>query len=150
MLTPNEAQDRATSLISHARRAGANAADAVYAASGSTDVQVRLGALEDVQRSENEEIGLRVFIGKRSATASSSDLSIDALAALAERAVAMAREAPEDEFAALAPEDPLTLTIVLTFRRKTYARGRRRPKMRRAQCPASRIVKAEAQVLDAA
>jgi PmbA protein len=107
MLTPNQAQDRATNLVSLARRAGSDAADAVYAASGSTDVQVRLGALEDVQRSENEEIGLRVFIGKRSATASSSDLSIDALAALAERAVAMAREAPEDEFAALAPEDRL-------------------------------------------
>jgi PmbA protein len=107
MLTPSQAQDRATDLISLARRAGADASDAVYAASGSTDVQVRLGALEDVQRSENEEIGLRVFIGKRSATASSSDLSIDALTALAERAVAMAREAPEDEFARLAPEDRL-------------------------------------------
>ncbi len=107
MLTPSQAQDRATHLISLARSAGADAADSVYASSGSTDVQVRLGALEDVQRSENEEIGLRVFLGKRSATASSSDLSLEALTALAERAVAMAREAPEDEFAGLAPEERL-------------------------------------------
>ena len=47
-------------------------------------------------RSEGEEIGLRVFVGQRSASVSSSDLSADALAALVERAVAMAREAPED------------------------------------------------------
>ena len=58
-------------------------------------------------RSEGEEIGLRVFVGQRSASVSSSDLSADALAALVERAVAMAREAPEDPYAGLAPEDRL-------------------------------------------
>jgi PmbA protein len=107
MLTVHEAQERATDLITRAVRAGADAADTIYVASGSTDVQVRLGMLEDVQRSEGEDIGLRVFVGKRSASASSSDLSTEALAALAERAVAMAREAPEDEFAGLAPQDRL-------------------------------------------
>jgi PmbA protein len=107
MLTIHEAQERATDLITRAVRAGADAADTIYVASGSTDVQVRLGMLEDVQRSEGEDIGLRVFVGKRSASASSSDLSTEALAALAERAVAMAREAPEDEFAGLAPQDRL-------------------------------------------
>ncbi|MEY4501179.1 MAG: hypothetical protein RIS52_1069 [Pseudomonadota bacterium] len=107
MLTVHEAQERATDLITRAVRAGADAADTIYVASGSTDVQVRLGMLEDVQRSEGEDIGLRVFVGKRSASASSSDLSTQALAALAERAVAMAREAPEDEFAGLAPQDRL-------------------------------------------
>ncbi len=104
MLTSHEAQDRATDLIARAMAAGADAADTIYAANGSTDVQVRLGALEDVQRSEGEEIGLRVFIGSRSASASSSDLSAGALSTLAERAVAMAREAPEDQYAGLAPE----------------------------------------------
>ena len=62
-------------------------------------MQVRLGALEDVTRSEGEEIGLRFFVGRRSASVSSSDLSADALAALVERAAAMAREAPEDPYA---------------------------------------------------
>ncbi len=58
-------------------------------------------------RSEGEEIGLRLFVGSRSASVSSSDLSPDALAALVERGAAMAREAPEDPWAGLAPEDRL-------------------------------------------
>jgi PmbA protein len=107
MLTNEQATERAADLVARAKRAGADAADAIYVANASTDVQVRLGALEDVQRSEGEEIGLRVFVGKRSASAASSDLSSDALAALAERAVAMAGQAPEDPYAALAPEDRL-------------------------------------------
>jgi len=107
MLDPAQAAARADALVSAARKAGADAADALYVADGSTQVQVRLGALEDVQRSEGEEIGLRVFVGRRSASVSSSDLSDEALAALVGRAVAMAREAPEDPYAGLAPEDRL-------------------------------------------
>ncbi|WP_136161818.1 TldD/PmbA family protein [Sphingomonas flavalba] len=107
MLTPEDARARAADLVAAARRAGADAADALYAGEASTQVQVRLGALEDVQRSESEEIGLRLFVGRRSASVSSSDLSAPALAALVERAVAMAREAPEDAYAGLAPEDRL-------------------------------------------
>ncbi len=107
MLTVDQARDRAADLVVRAMRAGATAADAIYVASASTDVQVRLGALEDVQRSEGEEIGLRVFVGSRSASASSSDLSGEAMAALAERAAAMAAQAPEDAYAGLAPEDLL-------------------------------------------
>ncbi|MFN5758590.1 MAG: TldD/PmbA family protein [Sphingomonadaceae bacterium] len=107
MLTHDQARDRAQDLIARALKAGADAADAIYVADASTGVQVRLGALEDVQRSEGEEIGLRVFVGRQSASASSSDLSIDALTKLAERAVAMAGQAPEDEFAGLAPEELL-------------------------------------------
>ena len=104
MLTNDQARERATDLVARAMKAGADAADVIYVADASTGVQVRLGALEDVQRSEGEEIGLRVFIGRQSASASSSDLSVAAMDALAERAVAMAGEAPEDEFAGLAPE----------------------------------------------
>jgi PmbA protein len=107
MLSISEAEGRAASLVEAARRAGADAADALYIADASTSVEVRLGALEDVQRSEGEEIGLRVFFGRRSATVSSSDLSRDALQALVERVVAMAREAPEDPHAGLAPRDRL-------------------------------------------
>jgi PmbA protein len=108
MLSPDAATDRAADLVARARQAGADAADAVYAASSSEGIQVRLGKLEDVERSEGEHMGLRVFIGSRSASIGSSDLSSAALDELAERAVAMARAAPEDKFAGLAPQDMLT------------------------------------------
>ena len=107
MLTPDQARDRAVDIVTRATRTGADAADAVFAADASTDVAVRLGALEDVGRSESEELGLRVFVGKRSASVSTSDLSGDAVTALVERAVAMAREAPEDRWAGLAPQERL-------------------------------------------
>lgn len=107
MLSVSQAEARCASLIDAARKAGADAADAIYVGDGSTSVQVRLGALEDVERSEGEAIGLRLFVGHRSASVSSSDLSPDALLALVERAAAMAKEAPEDPFAGLAPQDRL-------------------------------------------
>jgi PmbA protein len=107
MLSVSEAEARCAQLIEAAQKAGADAADAIYIGDGSTSVQVRLGALEDVERSEGEEIGLRLFVGRRSASVSSSDLSRSALLALVERAVAMAREAPEDPYAGLAPEERL-------------------------------------------
>jgi PmbA protein len=107
MLTVSEAEARAAALVERAVQAGADAADVLYFADASTGVQVRLGALEDISRSEGEEIGLRFFTGSRSATVSSSDLSGEAMAALVERASAMAREAPEDPFAGLAPQDRL-------------------------------------------
>ena len=108
MLTPQAALDRATQLVAQAMKAGADAADAVYACDASTEVQVRLGALEDVVRSEGEDIGLRVFIGQRSATISSSSMNPDVLAKLVDRALDMAREAPEDQYAGLAPAELLT------------------------------------------
>ena len=107
MLSVSEAEARAASLIEAAKKAGADAADVLYIGDASTGVQVRLGELEDVERSEGEEIGLRFFVGRRSASVSSSDLSSDALAALVERAAAMARQTPEDPVAGLAPEDRL-------------------------------------------
>jgi len=107
MLTPSQAQDRAHDIVRRATAAGADAADAVFAASASTEVSVRLGKLEDVGRSEGEDLGLRVFVGSRSASVSTSDLSSAAMDALVERAVAMAREAPEDRWAGLAPQERL-------------------------------------------
>ena len=107
MLTIDAARDRASALIERARRAGADAADAVYSADASESVAVRLGKLEDVERSESEHISLRVFAGSRSASIGSSDMSDAALDELAGRAVAMARLAPEDPYAGLAPQDRL-------------------------------------------
>tara|TARA_R110002033_G_scaffold13802_3_gene40894 strand:+ start:15709 stop:17055 length:1347 start_codon:yes stop_codon:yes gene_type:complete len=107
MLKPSQAQDRADALISQAKKAGADAADAIYVCDASTQVQMRLGNLEDVERSEGEEIGLRVFVGKRSATVSSSDMDPEILSSLVGRAIDMAKEAPEDQYAGLAPEELL-------------------------------------------
>ena len=107
MLTVPDAIARLDSALAAARTAGADAADALYVGDGSTSISVRLGKLEDIGRSEGEEIGIRVFIGQQSASVSSSDLSPQALAIAAERAVAMARLAPEDKWAGLAPEDRL-------------------------------------------
>ena len=107
MLDPAAARDKAASLVDLARKKGADAADAVYVGERSQGVGVRLGQLEDVHRSEGEEIGLRVFVGRRNATVASSDLSKDALDVLVERALAMAGEAPEDQFAGLAPDELL-------------------------------------------
>jgi PmbA protein len=107
MLSPESALERATRLVEDAMKAGATAADAVYTCDSSTEVQVRLGALEDVVRSEGEEMGLRVFLGQRSATISSSSMNPDVLSKLVDRALAMAREAPEDQYSGLAPQDML-------------------------------------------
>lgn len=107
MLSPAEAQERCAALVERARRAGADASDAIYVANASESVQVRLGALEDVERSESEHIGLRVFADGASASIGSTDLGDEALEELASRAVAMARLAPADKFSGLAPQELL-------------------------------------------
>ena len=94
-------------LVEAAKRAGADAADAIYTANASTQVSVRLGALEDTERSEGEDVGLRVFVGRRQAVISTNDMSGDNAAQLAERAVAMARVAPDDKYVGLADPDLL-------------------------------------------
>ena len=109
MLEPDQARRIAQSLVERGIAAGASAADAIDGGDRSTEVQVRLGELENVGRAEGEEIGLRLFVGQRSATVASSDLSEEALGLLVERCLAMAGEAPEDPFAGLAPPELLEL-----------------------------------------
>lgn len=92
-------------LVALAQSMGADAADAVARANSSEAVSMRLGQLEEVERSESEEIGLRVFVGKRSASIHTSDFGEDGLRALAQRAVEMAGHAPEDKHAGLAPAE---------------------------------------------
>jgi PmbA protein len=94
-------------LLDAARAAGAEAADAIAVAGDSLSIEVRGGALEQAERAEGVDIGLRVLIGRRQACVSSSDVRPDTIAAMAERAVAMAREAPEDPWCGLA--DPAQL-----------------------------------------
>ncbi|MDR3512410.1 MAG: TldD/PmbA family protein [Caulobacteraceae bacterium] len=94
-------------VIAAALKAGADAAEAVIAERRSLSVSVRLDALEEVEREEARDLGVRVFIGRQQASVSASDISADARAKLVERVVAMARLAPEDRYAGLAPEDRL-------------------------------------------
>ncbi|MBW4332028.1 TldD/PmbA family protein [Stakelama sp. CBK3Z-3] len=107
MLTPDEARDRACAAIERAIKAGADAADAALSTDAALSVSVRLGALEEVERSEGADLSLRVFIGQRSASVSTGELDDGALDDLAQRAVRMAREASEDRWAGLAPEERL-------------------------------------------
>ena len=105
MLPLEKARACSEALVDSARKAGADAADAVYIGQESESVQVRLRELEQVDRSESEQVGLRVFVGQRSASVASSDFSDESLNELVRRAVAMAREAPEDPYAGLAPTE---------------------------------------------
>jgi len=102
--------DRLADLIARARAAGADAADAVLVAGTSLSVSRRLGKTEHVERSEGQDLGLRVFIGKKAAIVSATSIDPAGFAALAERAVAMAKVVPDDPYAGLAetaapPED---------------------------------------------
>jgi PmbA protein len=94
-------------LVRDALKAGADAAEAVIGERQSLSVGVRLGALEEVEREEARDLGLRVFIGQRQATVSGSDISAEARGKLLDRAINMARLAPEDPYAGFAPADRL-------------------------------------------
>ena len=94
-------------LVEAAKRAGADAADAVAVRGVSQGVEVRDGKVEASERSEGDDVGLRVFVGKRQAVVSTNDVSGDQVQRLAERAVAMARVAPDDAYVGLA--DPSLL-----------------------------------------
>jgi len=102
--------DLAARLVEAARRAGADAADAVAVRSMSLSVEVRDGAVEEAERAESDDVGLRVLVGGRQALVSTNDTKGEA-AVLAERAVAMARVAPEDRFAGLADRAALARDI---------------------------------------
>jgi PmbA protein len=89
-------------LLTAARRAGADAADALAVDGTSISIDVVKGRLEHAERAEGIDIGLRVLIGTRQAVVSSSDTKPDTILEMAARAVAMAREAPEDPTVGLA------------------------------------------------
>ena len=104
---PENAIDLLHDLIGRARRAGADAADAVFVEGVSLSHGRRLGKTEKLERSEGHDLGLRVFVGRQQAMVSSSDRSPKALDQLVERAVAMARAVPEDPFCGIADPDQI-------------------------------------------
>jgi len=107
MTSKPDPKDLLHDLLRAAKSAGADAADALFVENVSASVSYRLGKLEEVERSESSDLGLRVFVGQKIAFVSSSDFSREGVAALPERAVAMAKLAPEDKFACLAPRERL-------------------------------------------
>lgn len=106
-MTPSDLSTLTQRLIEAARNAGADAADAMAVQGTSVSVDVRAGALEQAERSEGIDLGLRVFVGQKQANVSSSDASDRTVEEMAARAVAMAKEAPDDPNAGLAEADQL-------------------------------------------
>jgi PmbA protein len=88
-------------LVADARRAGADAAEAILVSGTSLGIQVRQGRSEELERSEHNDVGLRVFVGSRSAIVSATSIDPAGFGRLIEQALAMARVVPEDRFAGL-------------------------------------------------
>ncbi|WP_299044885.1 TldD/PmbA family protein [uncultured Tateyamaria sp.] len=107
-MTPSDLSTLTERLLKAAKSAGADAADAMAVQGTSVSVDVRAGALEQAERSEAIDIGLRVFVGQKQANVSASDTSDRTVEEMAMRAVAMAAEAPDDPYAGLADPDQLT------------------------------------------
>ena len=108
----NNLQDHAQALLRAAKEAGADVAETVMGVGTSISVQRRLSKIEETERAESRELGLRVFIGQRSASVSASAIDPAAFARLAEQAVAMARVVPEDIYAEI-PEAPPPMDAAL-------------------------------------
>ncbi|HEX9464951.1 MAG TPA: TldD/PmbA family protein [Alphaproteobacteria bacterium] len=111
MTNPNPHLNFLSDLLAKAKRAGADAADAVLVEGWSISHRRRLGKLEKLERSEGQDLGLRVLIGKRQAIVSSSDRAPAAIGPLVERVIAMAKAAPEDPYCGLA--DPADIAHAL-------------------------------------
>lgn len=111
LLDQSALSDLAERLVAAAKRAGADAADAIAVRGVSLSVDVRDGAVEESQRAEHDDVGLRVLVGRKQAVVSTSDVKGDGVDSLAERAVAMARAAPDDRFAGLAEPDLLARAL---------------------------------------
>lgn len=102
LLDQSALSNLAEGLVLAARKAGADAADAIAIRSISVGIDIREGAVEESERVEGDDVGLRVFVGHKQAVVSTNDIAGTDPAMLAERAIAMARVAPDDRFAGLA------------------------------------------------
>ena len=98
-------------LLQRAKKAGADAADAMLVESGALAVTRRLGKLEKVERAESHDLGLRVFVGRRQAIVSTGELDSAALDRLVQQAVTIARAVPEDRYAGLAEPEQIATSL---------------------------------------
>ncbi len=108
-LTGLELESLATDVVKLAVKAGASDAEVVVREGDEFSVNVRMGQVETLKESGSRALGLRVFLGKRSASASTSDLTADGIRQLVEGALALAKVTEEDPFAGLPEEDGVRL-----------------------------------------
>lgn len=108
---PVDHADRLHDLLGAAKRAGADAADALLIESASLTVARRLGVIDRLERAEGTELGLRVLVGRRQAMVSTSDLGAEGLKRLAEQAVGIARAVPDDPYVGLAAPERVTAVV---------------------------------------
>ena len=136
----NDAETILATLITDAKAAGGEAVDAVLYHSVSHGVSWRMGNLEDVERSESADLGLRVMVGKRQASVSTTDHSRASLKELAERCADMAKAAPEDPYCGLAPKDRLASAPFKSLDLGDYAEPTTETlKARAAECEAAAL-----------
>jgi PmbA protein len=95
----------AEDILMRAKKIGADSCDALAIDSQGTDIEMREGEIEKLERTESRGLGLRVFIGQSSALISGSVFTTESLDRLAETAVAMARATPPDSFTGLAARE---------------------------------------------
>ncbi len=88
-------------VVARAMKAGASDAESVVREGDEFSVNVRMGEVETLKESGSRGIGLRVFMGKRSASTSTSDLTADGIRQLVEGAMALVKVTEEDPFTGL-------------------------------------------------
>lgn len=110
MSTSSDASSLLADLVASALRTGADTADAMLIDATSLAINYRLGKVETLERAESGDLGLRVFVGKKQAMVSATDRKPAALRELVDRAVAMAKAAPEDEYTGLDSPEQITKT----------------------------------------
>lgn len=134
-MNDTEAETLLSAVLADAKRAGADAADAVLYHAVSHGVSWRMGKLEDVERSEGLDLGVRLLFGRRQASVSTTDVSKASLGALVERCASMAKAAPEDPFVGLAPAERLARAPFPDLDLGDYAEpGTEALKIRARQC----------------
>jgi PmbA protein len=113
-MSPNTLERVTQKLLDEAKSMGANEVDVIATEGQSISVDVRQGSLENADRAEGVEVGLRVLVSNKQAIVSSSNISDDTLKIMVERAIAMAKDAPKDKYAGLASEDQLAKELNLS------------------------------------
>ncbi|MCU1318941.1 MAG: peptidase modulator of gyrase, partial [Edaphobacter sp.] len=100
-LATSDLKQLASEVLSRARKAGATDAEAVVYEGDEFAAKVRLGQVETLKESGSRAVGLRVFVGQRTASTSSSDFSAESIERLVDGAITLAKITSEDPFAGL-------------------------------------------------
>ncbi len=109
-LSSSAIQSLLQETLQNALKRGADEADVLYVQGTSLSLSCRNQQIEELERSEGRDLGLRVFMGKRQAIVSTNDFSKESLLSLTDRALSMAKQVPEDPFCGLASKEDLAQT----------------------------------------